>query len=88
MMRQDEYTRQVVSVIETEIRTGCTFARIALESADPRRISRNAANAWKAYKTAKAWLEKQKLNAAEYRNIADKLGRLKAELAKLPPPTA
>ncbi len=86
MIRPYEATRQAVTFIETEIRTARTFARIALDSADPTKTSRNAANTWKAYKTAKAWLEKTGLNAAERRNIADELEQLKAELAKLPPP--
>ncbi len=84
MIDQDDFARQAAETIEGEIRTGRTFARIALDSPDPQKVRRNAANAWKAYRVAKAWVEKTKLNTADRREIADQLEALKADLAKLP----
>ena len=72
-----------IAAIKVEIETGRTFARVALDSPDPKKVARNAANARKAYDTARAWAEKTFLSAADSKEIYDGLGQLRAELAKL-----
>ena len=83
-MRQDDFARQAADTIKTEIRTGRTFARIALDSPNPQKVRRNAANARKAYRTAKAWVERTTLKPADRKEIDDQLAALKTDLAKLP----
>ncbi len=74
--------------IQTEIKTGLTFARVALSSHHASKIARTTANARKAYDTARRWAQETALTPADSKEIADQLEALKAELAKLQRPTA
>ncbi len=84
-----ENSRSVqVSTIKAEIQTGRTFARGALDSADPKKVARKAANARKAYETARAWAEKTAfVSPADFKEISDELRQLKAELTKIVVPS-
>jgi hypothetical protein len=82
-MARQHLPTQAVSAIKTEIQTGRTFARVALDATDPKKLARNAANARKAYDTALAWAEKTFLSAADAKEIGDQLQQLKTELAAL-----
>jgi len=74
---------EAVEAIKVEIQTGHTFARIALDSNDPKKTVRNRAHARKAYETARRWAEQALLPQAESKEIAERLESLKAELRKL-----
>lgn len=69
--------------IQTEIKTGLTFAKVALSSRSASKTARNTANAHRAYDTARRWAQEMALTPAESKEIADQLEALKAELAKL-----
>ncbi len=74
----------VASTIRTEVETGRTFARIALDARDGEKIARNTANARKAYDTARAWAQTALLSAEDSKQIAEQLELLENDLAKLP----
>ncbi len=82
-MAQEHYLPAQATAIKTEIQTGHTFARVALDSADPDKTARNTAYAQKAYDTARGWAERTLLNPADAKEIREKLDSLKAELARL-----
>ncbi len=71
------------SAIRTELRTGLTFAQIALDSKYAGKVARNTAYAQKAYDNVRAWTERVQLSPADAKEIADRLEQLKAKLAKL-----
>jgi len=48
---QKETVAALLSFLDTELKTGLTFARLALTARDPQKISRNLSNARKAYET-------------------------------------
>lgn len=48
---QNETMAAQLSFLDTEVRTGLTFARLALKARDPEKISRNLSNARKARDT-------------------------------------
>ena len=77
-----EWLVSVFFTIETEIKTGRTFARLALDSNDSEKTARNTANAQKAYDAAQRWAERIDL-AAVPKEIAEQLELLKDDLAKL-----
>ncbi len=81
--RQRHYLPVQATAIKTEIQTGHTFARIALNSNDPQKVARNTSYARKAYDTARVWVERVALDPADSQEIGEQLERLKAELAKL-----
>jgi hypothetical protein len=49
-LRKETVAAQL-SFLDTELKTGLTFARLALTARDPQKISRNLSNARKAYET-------------------------------------
>lgn len=53
---RNETVAAQVSFLDTEVKTGLTFARLALKASDPGKISRNLLNARKAYDTLAAYL--------------------------------
>ena len=69
--------------ILTEIKTGLTFAKVALSSRFGSKRARNTSNARKAYDTARRWAEETVLTPEEAIEIDDQLQLLKADLAKL-----
>ncbi len=83
-MPQERYLLpQEVLAIKTEIKTGRTFARVAFDATEPKKIARNIANARKAYDTARVWAERSLLSPADSQEVADQLAVLEADLAKL-----
>ncbi len=82
-MAQEHYLPAQVTAIKTEIQTGHTFARIALDSGDPEKTARNTANAQKAYDTARGWAEKPLLSPDDAKEIGEELDSLRAELRRL-----
>jgi hypothetical protein len=54
-LRKETVAAQV-SFLDTEVKTGLTFARLALKAKDPQKISRNLSNARKAYHTISDYL--------------------------------
>jgi hypothetical protein len=82
-MAQEHYLPAQATAIKTEIQTGHTFARIALDSDDPDKTARNTAYAQKAYETARGWAERMLLSPADAKEIGEQLERLKTELTQL-----
>ncbi len=82
-MAKRHYLPVQATAIKTEIETGHTFARIALNSTDPQKTARNASYARKAYDTARMWADKVVLDTADSKEIGEELEKLKAELAQL-----
>jgi hypothetical protein len=81
--KKHELRPEAVEAIRVEIQTGYTFARVALNSKDRKKTVRNAANARKAYETARRWAEQALVPQAVSKEIADQLELLEAELRKL-----
>ncbi len=76
-----------VNALKTELETGLTFSRVALNSKDnANKRARNTANARKAYDTAQDWAAKLALTPADSKEVAAGFERLKANLAKLEKP--
>ena len=72
--------------VNTELDTGLTFARIALEAKGARRadkLQRNRVNARKAYDSALHFLSTTSFSADEARMIHGKIVALKSGLEKL-----
>ncbi len=78
-----DWSALFASTIRTEIETGRTFARVALDARDEEKIARNTANARKAYDTARAWVQTSKLSGEDLKQIAEQFEALKNDLAKL-----
>ena len=71
------------AVLLTEVRTGLTFARLALDSTDGEKRTRNRLNARKAYDTYVQLRNQVALTVVESRALESKLAELKACLALL-----
>lgn len=69
--------------LKTELKTGLTFAKIALESKDPSKISRNTLNARKAYDTLLHFLKEAELTTADHVLVQQLLAKLKSDLVEL-----
>ena len=69
--------------MRTELRTGLTMARIALEAESRNKVDRNRVNARKAYDTALRFLAKTPLTDEEAEEIRGMITRLKLALAEL-----
>ena len=69
--------------LRTELQTGLTLSKIALEAADQDKIERNRANARKAYDSLMHFMPKATLKAEEADEIRIGLARLKSELQQL-----
>lgn len=67
----------------TELKTGLTFAKIALHSTSPDKVSRNTANARKAYDTALRFLSSAESTEDDSRNIDKLVAKLKSQLQEL-----
>ncbi len=81
-----DFSKQVIRAIRAEIQTARTFLLVALSSRQASKKTRTAANAWKAYNTARAWAEKEELSPTELKEIAGELENLKADLTRLEVP--
>ena len=75
-----------VEFLRTELRTGLTMARIALEAQSRKKVDRNRANARKAYDTALRFIAKTTLKEEEADEIRGMITRLKLALADLGEP--
>ena len=69
--------------LRTELQTGLTLSKIALEAADQDKIDRNRANARKAYDTLMHFMSKATLKAEDADEIRAGLAQLKSELQQL-----
>lgn len=74
---------QDVEFIKTELRAGLTFSNIALQSKDAGKISRNTANARKAYDALLRFLSKASLGDEDVAEVDQMLAKLKANLLQL-----
>lgn len=73
---QDETVAAQVSFLDTELKTGFTFARLALKARDAGKVSRNLVNARKAYDTIGAYLGNLPPQTPGLENIREKLKTL------------
>ena len=74
--------RSGIDFLRTEIRTGLTFSRIALDAREDKR-DRNRVNARKAYDAIVHFMHGSALDADEAKEIKRGLAQLKSELVKL-----
>ena len=74
---------QDVELIKTELKAGLTFSKIALQAKDTAKISRNTANARKAYDTLLRFLNKSLLSEEELAEVEPMLAKLKSNLLEL-----
>jgi len=72
-----------VTLIKTELKAGLTFSTIALQAKDTAKISRNTANARKAYDTLLRFLKKSILSDADMAEVDPMLAKLKSNLLEL-----
>lgn len=75
--------RSGTDFLRTEIRTGLTFSRIALDSTRKDKRERNRANARKAYDAIVRFMHGSTPDADEAKEIKRGLAQLKSELVKL-----
>jgi len=76
-------TRSHAVFLKTEVQTGLLFAKIALESKNPHKISRNTLNARKAYDTLLYFLNDTVLNEDADSEFHIKLATLRGNLLEL-----
>ena len=81
--RMPDAGETAVEFLRTELRTGLTMARIALEAQSKNKVDRNRANARKAYDSALHFLAKATLTEEEAEEIRGMITRLKLALADL-----
>jgi len=74
---------QDVEFIRTELKTGLTFSNIALQAKDAAKISRNTANARKAYDTLLRFMDRSMLSDEDLAELDPMLLRLKTNLLEL-----
>ena len=74
---------QDVEFIRTELKTGLTFSNIALQAKDTAKISRNTANARKAYDTLLRFMDRSMLSDEDLAELDPMLLRLKTNLLEL-----
>jgi hypothetical protein len=72
-----------VDFLNTEADTGLMFAGIALESDTEEKMTRNRANARKAYDTILRFIGRVSLTDAESENLGTKMAKLKLGLQTL-----
>lgn len=65
-----------LAFLDTELKTGLTFARLALNASDPDKISRNLLNARKAYDTIAGFLANVPPQAPGVEDIRENLRAL------------
>ena len=73
---QNETAAAQLSFLDTELKTGMTFARLALKARDANKVSRNLVNARKAYDTISAYLTDLPAETPGLENIREKLKTL------------
>jgi len=83
MSRMPDAGETGVEFLRTELRTGLTMARIALEAQSWNRVNRNRVNARKAYDTALRFVAKTPLKDEEAEEIRGMITRLKLALVEL-----
>lgn len=69
--------------LRTDVDVGMTFARIALRSTDPSKVSRNTLNAWKAFNTVSKFVNRLPFSSPETIEISLKLVKLQKALELL-----
>jgi hypothetical protein len=69
--------------LRTEIMTGLTMSKVALEADQQDKVDRNRANARKAYDTALRFLATASLTNDEAQELKTKLAQLKSALRRL-----
>lgn len=72
-----------VSFLDTELKTGLTFARVALKASDSGKLSRNLQNARKAYDTIIGYLANFPPQAPEVQNLRKNLRTLQEMIQSL-----
>ena len=80
---QNETVAAQVSFLDTEVKTGLTFARLALKASNPDKISRNLLNARKACDTITAYLATLPPQAPGVDGIREKLRVLQEMIQSL-----
>ncbi|HET7752056.1 MAG TPA: hypothetical protein VFK81_21865 [Terriglobales bacterium] len=80
---QNETVAAQISFLDTELKTGLTFARLALTASNPDKISRNLLNARKACDTITAYLVNLPAQTAELEGIHEKLKTLQQMIQSL-----
>jgi hypothetical protein len=83
VLRMPDAGETGIEFLRTELRTGLTMARIALEAESRNKVDRNRANARKAYDTALRFIAKTPLTDEEAEEIRAMITRLKLALAEL-----
>ncbi len=73
---QNETAAAQLSFLDTEIKTGMTFVRLALKARDPNKVARNLVNARKAYDTIIVYLADLPPQAPGLEDIREKLKTL------------
>ena len=72
-----------MSFLSTEVKTGLTFSRIALRSPDQDTVTRNRANARKAYNTTLRFMMKFGLTEEDCASLQSPLAKLRSNLLEL-----
>lgn len=80
---QNETAAAQLSFLDTEVKTGLTFARLALKARDAGKVSRNLLNARKAYETITAYLANVPAQTRELAGIREKLKTLQEMIQAL-----
>ena len=80
---QNETAAAQLSFLDTEVKTGLTFARLALKARDAGKVSRNLLNARKAYKTITTYLADVPAQTGELEGIREKLKTLQEMIQAL-----
>jgi len=80
---QNETAAAQLSFLDTELKTGMTFARLALKASNAGKVSRNRENARKAYDTIKAYLGDLPAETPELEEIREKLKTLRQMIESL-----
>ena len=80
---RNETAAAQLSFLDTELKTGLTFARLALKASNPDKISRNLQNARKAYDTIGAHLAELPAQMPGLKDIREKLKTLQQMIQSL-----
>jgi hypothetical protein len=80
---RNETVAAQVSFLDTEVKTGLTFARLALKSRDADKVSRNLVNARKAYDTIIDYLADFPPQAPGLEDVREKLRTLQEMIRSL-----
>ncbi len=74
---------QDIEFIKIELKAGLTFSTIALQAKDTSKISRNTANARKAYEVLLRFIDRSMIGNEELAEIEQSLEKLKSNLIRL-----